>query len=105
MKVLEVSPLDGFKLSLRFENGEEGIADLSDLAGRGVLSAWNERSVFERAQVTELGAVEWPGDIDICGDSLYLRATGKQPEQLFPNLAVASKASLVLDPTSPYEER
>jgi len=92
MKVVEVTPLDGFRLSLRFENGESGIAELSDLAGRGVLSAWNTPSIFESARVTESGAVEWPGDIDICGDSLYLRVTGKEPEQLYPNIVASTNA-------------
>jgi hypothetical protein len=32
------------------------------------------------------GAVEWPGGIDMCPDALYLRMTGKQPEDLFPAL-------------------
>lgn len=92
MRVTKVSVLDGFKLLLSFDNGEEGIADVSDLAGRGVLTAWNERSVFENARATPEGAVEWPGNIDICGDSLYLRVTGKKPEQLFSRLSSMSDA-------------
>ena len=56
------------------------------------MSAWNDQSVFEGAKVTASGAVEWPGEIDICGDSLYLRATGKRPEQLFPSLSAVSDA-------------
>lgn len=92
MKVVRVKPLDGFRLSLTFENGESGLADLSDLAGRGVMSVWDDRSVFEQASVTEAGAVEWPGGIDICGDSLYLRVTNKEPEQLFPRLSVSHDA-------------
>jgi len=92
MKVTNVSVLDGFKLLLSFDNGVEGIADLSDLAGRGVLSAWNDRSLFENARATREGAVEWPGNIDLCGDALYLRVTGKKPEELFSRLSSMSNA-------------
>lgn len=92
MKVVEVAPLEGFRLSLHFENGESGIVDLTDLAGRGVMSSWDDRAVFEDVCITDEGAVEWPGEIDICGDSLYLRAMNKQPEQLFPNLLMHSDA-------------
>jgi Protein of unknown function (DUF2442) len=40
-KITAVKSLDGFRLWLRFSDGIEGMADLSDLAGRGVFSAWN----------------------------------------------------------------
>jgi len=92
MKVTAAKALDGFKLQLSFENGEQGVVDLAHLAGRGVTLSWNDRSVFESVRVTNAGAVEWPGDVDICGDSLYLRATGKQPEQLFPRLSTMTNA-------------
>jgi Protein of unknown function (DUF2442) len=92
MKVVRVTRLDSFRLSLTFENGESGVADLSDLAGRGVMSSWDDYSIFEQASVTEAGAVEWPGGIDICGDSLYLRVTNKEPEQLYPSLSVSHNA-------------
>ncbi len=92
MRVVSVSTLEGFRLRLRFDNGAEGVADLSDLAGRGVMSIWNERAVFDQARVTDAGAVEWPGNIDICGDALYMRATGTRPEELFPRLSVANDA-------------
>ncbi len=92
VKVVSVIPLEGYKLSLRFDNGDEGVADLSDLAGRGVMSNWSDRSVFDSVSVTEAGAVEWPGNVDICGDSLYMRATGIRADELFPNLSVLDDA-------------
>jgi hypothetical protein len=92
IKVEKAVPKDGYKLWLRFNDGVEGVADLSDLAGRGVMRAWDDRSVFDAITITESGAIEWPGEIDICADSLYLRVTGKRPEQLFPNLAARADA-------------
>jgi len=56
------------------------------------MKAWDDRSEFAAARITEQGAVEWPGEIDLCGDSLYLRATGKQAEELFPRLSSMSDA-------------
>jgi len=92
MKIVSAKALRGFRLQLHFENGESGIADLSDIAGRGVLSAWNDRSVFENVRVTEEGAVEWQGELDLCGDALYLRAMNKKPAELFPKIANKSNA-------------
>jgi hypothetical protein len=73
-------------LELSFDTGETGVVDLSSFAGRGVFAAWNQLGVFERVTLTDQGAVEWPGEIDLCPDALYLRMTGKKAEELFPSL-------------------
>jgi hypothetical protein len=86
MRIVAVKPLSGFRLELQFDNSEGGIVDLSSLVGRGVFAAWNKPGVFERVSVTSQGAVEWPGEIDLCPDSLYLRLTSKKPEEVFPSL-------------------
>ena len=75
--ITAVKCMEGFRLWLRFSDGTEGVADLSDLAGRGVFSAWNKPGVFAQAAVTEFGAVAWGDAIDLCPDALYLRVTGK----------------------------
>lgn len=86
MKITAARSLPDFRLELRFDNGESGVVDLSSYAGRGVCAAWNTPGLFEQVQVTDEGAVEWPGEIDFCPDALYLRMTGQRPEQLFPAL-------------------
>ena len=78
--------MDGFRLWLKYEDGIQGIVDLSDLAGRGVFEAWSEREVFDAVTVNESGAVVWPGEIDLCPDALYIRLTGRQAQQIFPSL-------------------
>ena len=59
--------------------------DLSDLAGRGVFEAWEDPAFFDAVRISESGALEWPGGVDICGDAVYLRLTGKAPEEVFEN--------------------
>ena len=86
MKITEAKPLEKYKLFVRFDDGVSGVVDLSDIAGRGVFEAWNREGVFEQVRITELGALEWPGELDLCPDSLYLKVTGKQPEEVFPAL-------------------
>ena len=86
MKVVEAKALPEFRLFVRFDDGVSGVADLSAMAGQGVLSSWLRPGVFDRVRVTDLGAVEWPEAIDLCPDSLYLQITGKSPEDLFPAL-------------------
>jgi hypothetical protein len=86
MKILTAKPLPNFCLELHFDSGESGIVDLSSFAGKGVFAAWEDAGLFEQVVVTADGAVEWPGEIDLCPDSLYLRMTGKKPEDIFPAL-------------------
>lgn len=86
MKIVSATALPNCRLELRFEDGVAGTVELSDLVGRGVFAAWRDSNVFAQVQVTEHGAVEWPGEIDLCPDALYLRLTGKTPEEVFPAL-------------------
>ena len=90
MRPVEVRPQDGYRLWLRYEDGAHGTVDLSDLAGRGVFAAWEERKVFEAVRITERGALEWPGQLDLCGDALYMRLTGQSPDQVFATLRAAA---------------
>lgn len=81
MKLLQVVPEGNFRLFLRYDDGASGTVDLSDYAGRGVFAKWLEPGVFEQVRLTEAGHPEWPGEIDLCPDSLYMRLTGKRPDE------------------------
>ena len=76
--VIAVEARPGFKVWLRFEDGVEGEADLSDLAGRGVFKRWTENpSEFGEASVDpESGTVTWPGGLDVAPDRLYSEVLG-----------------------------
>lgn len=87
MKVTAVEPLHLFRLSLRFDDGVVGMVDLGHLAGHGVFQIWQWPGVFEQVAITPVGALEWPGEIDLCPDALYLQVTGKTPEEVFPALS------------------
>lgn len=56
-KITEARALEAYRLWLRFGDGVEGIADLSDLAGKGVFAAWNTPGAFAKVRVTDFGAV------------------------------------------------
>ncbi len=55
--------------------------DLADLAGHGVFEAWMHPGFFEQLRVTKSGALSWPGDLDLCPDSLYLRLIEKESKK------------------------
>lgn len=67
---------------------QQGLVALDDLVGRSVFKIWSDRRVFESVRINDAGAVEWPGNVDLCADALYLRLTGKQPEDFNQNVRV-----------------
>ena len=70
-RVTAVTPLEGYKLSLTFKNGEKRTYDASALLS---LPAYKSlKNVFPAARV-EFGTVTWPGDMDISPETLYLRS-------------------------------
>ena len=86
MKLVELSPRENYGLFLRYEDGIEGVVDLSSLAGRGVFALWLKPRVFEQAKLSDAGVPEWPGELDLCSDTHYMQLTGKSTEEIFPNL-------------------
>ena len=89
-KVVSVRVLERYLLDVAFDDGVSGVVDLSHLAGQGVFSAWSEAGAFERVAIGAGGELVWGDLIDLCPDSLYLKVTGKTPEELFPALRHAS---------------
>jgi len=85
-KVAEVKVLQDHRLWLRYSDGVKGDVDLADIAGRGVFAAWNNRKFFESVKIDASGALAWGDSLDLCPGALYLRLTGKTPEELFPKL-------------------
>ncbi len=86
MKITGAKAIDHFRELLRFDDGTSGTVDLSHLAGRGVFGAWLQEGIFEQLSVSPVGALQWPGDLDLCPDSLYLQVVGKTAGGVFPAL-------------------
>ncbi len=72
---------------MRFDNGVSGEVDLSHLQGKGVFAAWDDPRVFKKVHVTTQGALEWPGEIDLCPDALYLSLNGASQGEITLNPA------------------
>ena len=81
---IAVEAREGFRIWLRYSDGEEGEVDLSDLAGGGVFSARDDRACFKSVHVTEYGAIAWSEELELCPDALYMRLTGKSVGAVMP---------------------
>jgi hypothetical protein len=80
-RIADVEALPGFRLRVRFNDGAEGIVELADFinsTGAGVFAALRDEAVFRQARVV-LGAVTWPGDLDLAPDAMHraIRQHGK----------------------------
>ena len=72
-RVREVTALPGARLFVRFVDGLTGIVDLSTLIASpdaGVFARLQDRSLFEKVTV-EMGAVVWPGELDLAPDAMH----------------------------------
>lgn len=72
-RVKAVDALDGYRLRVRFIDGLEGEVDMSEFvhaADAGVFAALADPDVFGHVYV-ELGAVTWPGEIDLAPDAMH----------------------------------
>ena len=85
-KITRVEVLRPYSLELTFDDGTSGTVDLSALAGKGVIASWNDRTVFAQVRNSSSGELVWGDHADLCPDAMYLKVTGKRPEELFPVL-------------------
>jgi hypothetical protein len=84
LDVIKVEALPGYKLVMRFENGELRRFDMSPYMDRKPWAKLKNSPLFYRATV-EYGTVVWPGEIDIDPETLY-----ELSEPLEPAFATAA---------------
>jgi len=85
-KPLLVRALPNYRIYIKYSDGAEGEIDLSDLVGQGVFEAWRDYRFFKKVYIGAGRQIQWSDEIELCPDTLYMRLTGKTPEELFPNL-------------------
>ena len=77
--VVKVEYLDDYRLHLRFEDGVEGVIDVSDLVKfTGVFAPLEDKAYFAQVHVNpDIGTICWPNDADLDPDVLYAAITGE----------------------------
>ncbi len=78
--VVELKPLDGLNLWVRFSDGTEGVRDFSEFVSRGgpMVEPLKDTEYFKKAFIS-FGVPTWPNgfDVDAINLQLELRAAGK----------------------------
>jgi hypothetical protein len=78
-RVQAVRALDGYRLSVRFDDGTEGEIALRDRLFGPVFEPLRDARVFAQVFVDEFGAIAWPNGADLAPDAIYdqLRGTAR----------------------------
>ena len=72
-RVAEVEALPGFRLGVRFNDGTEGTVEVAEFINSdvaGVFAALRDEKLFRQVRVI-LGAVTWPGELDLAPDAMH----------------------------------
>jgi hypothetical protein len=71
--VISVRTQDDYVLDLLFDNGERRLFDVKPYLTLGVFARLQNLALFRSARVVS-GSVEWPDDLDLSYDTLYLES-------------------------------
>ena len=72
-RIRSVEVLPDYGLKVRFVDGLEGVVRMKKMlwsSNAGVFEALRDISIFSQAHVL-LGAVTWPGELDLAPDAMY----------------------------------
>ena len=72
-RIATVQHMPGFRLSVRFNDGTEGIVTMSwfiHSPKAGVFAALRDEELFSKVTL-HYGAVTWPGELDLAPDAMY----------------------------------
>ena len=86
VRLTEISPGEGHHtLNLVFDDGEQGIVDVSDIAAsHPAFRGWEDEQFFRQVSLDEYGTPFWGEELDLSPDLLYCRLTGLSPADIAP---------------------
>lgn len=70
LSVIEVVPLEDYKLLLTFENGEKRVFDMKPYLDKGIYQELKNEKVFKSVRVS-FDSIEWCNQVDIDPEFLY----------------------------------
>jgi Protein of unknown function (DUF2442) len=89
-RIVEVKPLDGYRLWVRFHDGTAGTVDLSAELWGPMFEPLKDMELFAQATIhPELETITWPNGADLAPEFLYQQASqqriaGGAPQSVRP---------------------
>ena len=80
VKAIEVKALKNFQLFVKFNDGVEGVVDLSHLKNGEAFKFWDEPGNFEKVYLDGPG-IAWSDQLDIDALNVYLTLTKQSFEE------------------------
>ncbi len=81
-KITSVKAYEKYKLHVEFNDGTEGVYDVSHLAGKGIFKTWDVDNSFDKVFISqESGAITWPGELDIDTINIYCKIKGVEVKE------------------------
>jgi hypothetical protein len=79
-RIISATPDAAFRVTLVFDDGVEGSIDFGPMIAKGgVFSALAEADTFRKVSIGDGSrSLEWPGDVDLCADALWMEITGSE---------------------------
>ena len=70
LSVIDVKPLDNYRLLLKFENNEEKIFDVTPYLETGKFQELKDEKLFKTVRVS-FDSIEWDNQLDLDPELLY----------------------------------
>ncbi len=87
VKVVDVKAMKGYRVWILYDDGVEGVVNLSDMVDHEPFAPWKDEEFFESGvYVDEWGSIRWSDDLDFCRTALYMEITGKPPGEVLTGL-------------------
>ncbi len=69
-KIIDVKPLENYKLILTFDNNEKKIKDMKPYLEKGIFKKLKDKDFFKQVKIS-FGTIAWDDELELCADSLY----------------------------------
>jgi hypothetical protein len=90
MKVQEVKYISDYIISIKFDDGVNGIIELNDLVQKGIFKVLQDKNQFAKVY-TNGYSIAWSNELEIDATNIYSELTGKNfGEILSPKLSHAT---------------
>ena len=90
MKVQEVKYISDYIISIKFDDGVNGIIELNDLVQKGIFKVLQDKNQFAKVY-TNGYSIAWSNELEIDATTIYSELTGKNfGEILTPKLSHAT---------------
>ena len=81
LHVTSATPVDGYRVQVSFDDGREGVADLTEALTGPMFETLRDPDLFRTLRVDEeLRTIVWPNGTDLAPEYIYYQAFRDEPE-------------------------